>query len=506
MSQVGARNLARLAEVALERLGDYPSLHFEGTWHNSAVMWGRGARLAGGLIDHGIEPGDRVVVFMENQPDVPVIYHAVARAGAVIVPAIFLLTSDELARVISDSGAKAAITSPAFRQTVADACKEAPSLQFIISVGEELEALESFDSVPIVPRGDDDLAALVYTGGTTGRSKGVMLTHANLWEAGRAGHRSSYVSGLKRSLVSLPLSHSYGLLVYSVSMHADEQVESVLMRWFDATSWLQLAQLHKTQIAAVVPSMIELLLEQPLEEYDLSDLRYVVSGAAPLRMGALEAFSRRVPGVEVREGYGLTESAAVCSANPPGAVKRGSVGLPLEGTEIRLVDDSGNEVSSSEPGEILIRSDLVMAGYWNDPELTKRTIEDGWLHTGDIGRLDSDGYLSIVDRKKDLIIRGGFNVFPHDVEQALLEHDSVEAACVLGRPDELHGEEVLAFVVISKGAEVPTEELLSFAKQRLGGYKYPREIHVLPSLPLTLVGKVDRKALRALLTKEGVTA
>jgi long-chain acyl-CoA synthetase len=235
--------------------------------------------------------------------------------------------------------------------------------------------------------------------------------------------------------------------------------------------------------------MLYMLLAQPLEEYDLSELRYVACGAAPLARGALEEFVRRLPGVEIREGYGLTETSALVSTNPPGRTKAGTVGPPVPGTEVRIVE-----------GEICVRSELVMAGYWNAPELTAETIRDGWLYTGDMGRLDEDGYLTVVDRKKDLIIRGGFNVFPRDVEEALLEHAAVATACVLGRPDEVHGEEVVAFVTVSD--DVGEEELISFGRQRLGGYKYPREIHIVDQLPLTPVGKADRNALREKLELE----
>jgi long-chain acyl-CoA synthetase len=262
------------------------------------------------------------------------------------------------------------------------------------------------------------------------------------------------------------------------------------MRWFDAEGWLRLAQEHRVQIAPIVPSMLYLLLAQPLEEYDLSELRFVASGAAPLALGAIDEFMRRVPGVQIREGYGLTETSALVSTNPPGGCKHGTVGPPVGGTEVRIVE-----------GEVCVRSELVMAGYWNAPELTAETIRDGWLYTGDMGRLDEDGYLTIVDRKKDLIIRGGFNVFPRDVEEALLEHPAVATACVLGRPDPIHGEEVVAFVTLSEPVE--EEALVTFGRERLGGYKYPREIHVLDALPLTPVGKADRKALREALAEQG---
>jgi long-chain acyl-CoA synthetase len=480
-----SRNLARLAEETHERRGDYDALCFEGTWFRSGELFDRGVRLARGLVDLGVGPGDRVVVMMENSPDVAVVYHAIARAAGVVTPVIFLLGADELGRIVRDAEPALVIASPLVLETVEAAASG-------VHVVTDLAEHERGEPLPLVPRADDDLAALVYTGGTTGRAKGVMLTHANLWEAGRRGHEAGHVDGIDRSLSCLPLSHSYGLLVLNVSLHHPGRPQSVLMSWFDADAWLELAQAHRIQIAPVVPSMLYLLLREPLEDYDLSELRYVASGAAPLSAETIQEFVRRVPGVEIREGYGLTETSALVSTNPPGRVKYGTVGLPVPGTEVRIVD-----------GEVCVRSELVMKGYWNAPELTAETIREGWLYTGDMGRIDEDGYLTILDRKKDLIIRGGFNVFPRDVEEALLEHPAIATACVLGRPDEVHGEEVIAFVTLAE--EIAPEELVIFGRQRLGGYKYPREIHVLDALPLTPIGKLDRQALRELLTVQGGT-
>ena len=471
------RNLARLQEDVFERRGDYDALWFEGRWHSSGELFERGRRLAAGL---EVQPGDRVIVLMENSPDVPVAYHAIAHAGAVATPVIFLLTADELRRIVLDAEPSLIITSPTFRETVEEAADG-------VRIVDDLRATEA-EPRPLVPRRDDDLAALVYTGGTTGRAKGVMLTHANLWEAGRRGHEAGDVPGISRSLTSLPLAHSFGLLVLNVGLHQPERTVSVLMRWFDPETWLTLAQEHRVQIAAVVPSMVLMLLAQPVEDYDLSELRYLASGAAPLPLEAIAELERRLPGVGIREGYGLTETSALVSTNPPGRIRHGTVGLPVPGTEVRIAED----------GEVLVRSDLLMKGYWKAPESTAAAIEDGGLKTGDIGRLDDDGYLSIVDRKKDLILRGGFNVFPRDVEEALLEHPSISSACVVGRPDPTYGEEVVAFVTLSAAASL--EELVSFGRERLGGYKYPREIHVVGALPLTPVGKLDRKALREQLT------
>jgi long-chain acyl-CoA synthetase len=207
----------------------------------------------------------------------------------------------------------------------------------------------------------------------------------------------------------------------------------------------------------------------------------------------------RLPQLEVREGYGLTETTGLVSSNPPGRVKLGTVGPPVPGCEVRVVDDDDREVTAGEVGELCCRSPFVMQGYWRDAELTDEAMRGGWFHTGDLGSVDGDGYLTIVDRKKDLIIRGGFNVFPRDVEEALLEHPAVELAGVVGRPDERHGEEVVAFVSLRRGDETTPDDLVAFAKQRIGGYKYPREVRIVADVPLTPVGKVDRKSLRAML-------
>jgi long-chain acyl-CoA synthetase len=214
-------------------------------------------------------------------------------------------------------------------------------------------------------------------------------------------------------------------------------------------------------------------------------------------METAEEFIRRLPSVSIRQGYGLTETAAVISSNPIGRERPGSVGLPIPGTEVRILDDEGNEVAPGEVGEICARSPGVMKGYWGAPEITSDALRDGWLHTGDMGYRDDDGYLYIVDRKKDLIIRGGFNVYPRDIEDALVEHSAVQTAGVVGRPDPRHGEEVVAFVALHPGLDVTGEQLVDWARERIGGYKYPREVLIVDAVPLTPVGKVDRKALRA---------
>jgi long-chain acyl-CoA synthetase len=362
---------------------------------------------------------------------------------------------------------------------------------------ERLGEIEEASPGPIVERADDDLAALLYTGGTTGRAKGVMLSHANLWFTGEAVQKASHVPGVNRGLMTLPLSHSYGILVTIGGMQSPEAPVTVLLRWFDPRLFLEMIAEHRLQTSAVVPSMLHLLLEQPLEEFDLGSLVVLGCGAAPLARQTAAEIERRVPGVTVRQGYGLTETAALISTNPVGREKPGSVGVPIPGAEVRVVDDSGGVVAVGEVGEICCRSPAVMQGYWRSPDATAETIRDGWLHTGDVGYLDEDGYLFIVDRKKDVIIRGGFNVYPRDVEDALLEHPAVVGAGVVGRPDERHGEEVVAFVALRAPGLVSAEELVEWGRERIGGYKYPREVQFLDAMPLTAVGKLDRKALRS---------
>ncbi len=511
MTAVGAHNLARLVEQSHERTGDYPALLFEGRWHTSGELVSRSQRLAGGLAELGISPGDRVVVTMANCPEVAIAYQALWRAGAVVTPATFLLPPHELRHVIADAGASAVITTPEFAPKVTEAVAGLDGVRFVVcteAVGDDvlpLASLEEADARPIVPRADDDLAALLYTGGTTGRAKGVMLSHANLHFTGRCAHQTAHVPGVNRALTTLPLSHSYGLLVTIAGMHHPERGISVLLRWFEPNVFLTMIAEHELQLTAVVPTMLALLLATPLEDHDLSTLEWVSSGGAPLPAEVEREFCRRVPSVSIRQGYGLTETAALISTNPTGAVRSGSVGRPVPETEIRILDADGRSLPAGEVGEICCRSPGVMQGYWRSPEATAEALQDGWLHTGDVGYRDEDGYLYIVDRKKDLIIRGGFNVYPRDVEDSLTQHPAVQMAAVVGRPSDRHGEEVVAFVSLSPGAETAPEELIEWARGHIGGYRYPRELHVVDAIPLTAVGKVDRKALRAQVTEPAAT-
>jgi long-chain acyl-CoA synthetase len=507
---MGEHNLALRSERQLERLGDFDSLFFEGIWWSSATLADRAARLAAGLVAQGVGPGDRVVVVMANCPEVTITYNALWRAGAVVTPVIFLVSEKELHEVLVDSGAVAVVTTPEFLPKVNVALVAVPTVGFVVLAGRTadvspvpiLDHAQLCESAPagIVDRADDDLAALLYTGGTTGRSKGVPLTHANLFWCGQSSRAASEAPGefLGSTLLPLPLAHAYGLLVTCAGMHRPEPHRSFLMRWFDAAGWVKLAEEHRIARSALVPSMIQMLLAQPLESADLSAMRAVSSGAAPLAADVRDEFEARVPGVTVYEGYGCTESASIVSASPLGRRRKGSVGLPVPGCEVTVRDDDGHDVPDGGDGEICVRSPGVMSGYWHAPDATATTVVDRWLHTGDIGHLDADGYLYVVDRKKDLIIRGGFNVYPRDVEDVLLAHPAVAMAAVVGKPDARLGEEVVAFVSLREGAAVAPDELSAYVKDRLAANKYPREIRVVAEIPLTSVGKLDRKRLREL--------
>jgi long-chain acyl-CoA synthetase len=514
-------NLAWQAELALERQGDYDSLWYEGQWHSSGSLAGRAARLATGLAGLGVGPGDRLLVLMANCPEVLITYTAAWRAGAVVTPLIFLVTEDELRHALADSGAVGVVTTLEFLPKVTAALGGSPGVRFVLAPGAAANTAGSqasgvpvldFDEVasaepgPIADRSGTDLAALLYTGGTTGRSKGVPLTHANLLWCGSAAHQVSVRASITTSILPLPLAHAYGLLVLCGGLHRTDYIKTILMRWFDPAGWVKLAEEHRAQGSALVPSMIQMLLGQPLEEADLSALTAISSGAAPLPDEVRREFEARVPTATVYEGYGCTEAATLISANSLDARRIGSVGLPVPGVEISIQDDAGGMLPPGEDGEICVRSPGVMTGYWHTADSQATVLAGGWLHTGDIGHLDADGYLYVVDRKKDLIIRGGFNVYPRDVEEVLVAHPAVDAAGVVGRPDARLGEEVVAFVSLRPGATVTAEELTEHARRHLAATKYPRRITIVPAVPLTSVGKLDRKKLRQWVTESGESA
>jgi long-chain acyl-CoA synthetase len=505
-------SLQRLAEAAWARTGQGSQLYFEDQHWTGPQLADRSRKLSGGLREAGLRPGERVVICMANCPEVGISYQAIWRAGAVTTPVLFLLSPDELRHVLTDSGAVLVITTPEFLPKVTAAAAGVAAVRGIVVAGPaaggegvpllSFADLETASPAPIIDADPGSLAALLYTGGTTGRAKGVMISHNALSASSWAAMATSYDPVLTSMLVPLPLSHVYGLMINAMQLHSIDPGTTVLMRWFDPAGWLRLMQEHRVTTSAVVPSMLQMLLQQPLEDYDLSALVRINSGAAPLPAQVAGDLERRLPGVEIAEGYGCTETAAIISTSPIGGARRGSVGIPAPGVDLRIERPDGTEAAPGEDGEICIAGPLVMTGYWNSPAETREALRGGYLHTGDVGRLDGDGYLYIVDRIKDLIIRGGYNVYPRDAEDALVRHPDVVAAAVVGRPDPKYGEEVVAFVQLRAGAEVTAAELIAFGKEHLSAVKYPREIQIIDAIPLTSVMKTDRKKLRALLAAQ----
>jgi long-chain acyl-CoA synthetase len=361
------------------------------------------------------------------------------------------------------------------------------------SFAEEI-ARES-DRFESVPRADGDLAVILYTSGTTGTPKGVALSHANLESNARSAASLSELDRERWGVGVLPLSHSYGLTVMNAGHILGTR--AALLRWFNPEEVLRTIQEFRAESMSGVPTMFVYLLHYPeASRYDTSSMRVWGSGAAPLPVEVVEPFEQRFGG-KLLEGYGLTEASPVVSAHRLSGVRKlGSVGQPIPGVTVSIRDDEDRALAADEVGEVCVKGPNVMVGYYRNPEETAKTIRGGWLRTGDMGRLDSDGFLYIVERKKDLIIRGGFNIYPRDVEEALYAFPAVAEAAVIGRPDPWMGEEVVAFVVLKPGQPATADEVMSFCQSRLARYKCPKEIRFVDALPKSPVGKILRKELR----------
>jgi long-chain acyl-CoA synthetase len=491
-------NLARLGEESVQRWGEYVSLVFEGREWTNVEQQRRAGRVAHALRRLGVAPGDRVVVLLPNCPEVLQAYAGILKAGGVIVPVVFLLGPAEVRHILADADARVVVTAPEFL----DRIEGWTGVVVLVGAGggglawDELVAGEP-DTFPTVERADDDLAVLLYTAGTTGRPKGVALSHANLASNARAAARLYELDRTRWALMVLPLSHSYGLTVMNAGSILGTR--GVLLRWFNPEAVLEAIQRYRVESMSGVPTMFVYLLHYPeADRFDTSSMRLWGSGAAPLPLEIVEPFERKFGG-RILEGYGLTEASPVVSAHRLSGVRKlGSVGQPLPGVEVAILDATDRPVPTGELGEVAVRGPNVMLGYYRMPEETARTLRNGWLHTGDMGRLDDDGYLYIVERKKDLIIRGGFNVYPREVEEVLYAHPAVAEAAVVGMHDALMGEEVRAFVVLKPGATADAGALIDFCRERLARYKCPKDVRLVDRLPKSPVGKILKTALRAM--------
>lgn len=498
-------NIARLAERNVERFGEYAQLMFEGSTFTNVQLLDRASRLAAALADAGVKPGDRVGVMMPNMPEVPITYGAILRCGAVVMPMVFLLAPPEIAHILADSGATFVVTSPEFAPNVRLACRDVPNPPRLIVAGPdaaESDALfldqmlrDATDPHPLFERDRDDLAVVMYTSGTTGRPKGVMLSHGNLTFNAESAARAVDLRDGDVSLQCLPQSHLFGL---SSSVTASMfKITGALLRWFTAEGFFDAVTRLRAASSAVVPSMLTYMLSHPeFDACDWSGFRWVVVGAAPVPVELAEEFERRT-GARVLEGYGLTETSPTVSVMRADEPRRlGSCGRPIPGIEVAILDDDDLPVAAAETGEVCVRGPNVMQGYYNQPDETALVMRNGWFHTGDMGFVDSDGYLHITERKKDLIIRGGFNVFPRDVEEVLYRHPAVQECAVVGAPDPRLGEEVVAYIVLRPGREAGEEEILRHCRESLARYKTPKRVKFVADLPKNPIGKILKRALR----------
>jgi long-chain acyl-CoA synthetase len=494
--------LPALLRAQASRMPDQPFVRWRGRTVSYAEFDVRTDALAAGLAELGVQPGDVVSVMLPNRLELIEAWWAILKAGAVFGPVNPALTAPEAAYVLGHSHAKAIVTDSRGVDTLA-AERDAPELQrlrHMISADGDGEL--TLDSLAArggpVPRGrprPGDLAEVLYTSGTTGKPKGAMLTHGNiLANAAMGAELLPLVAGERVGMI-LPLFHVNAQVVTCI-IPMMIGCEVVMWERFSAsTFWQAVAEFEPVAISAV-PTILAAVLHTADAPAGRTSLRYVNCGAAPLSRELLEAFENRFD-IRILEGYGLTESTCISSVNPYyGVRKPGSIGLPVRGQQMKIVAPDGSAAEDGELGEIVVKGPNVMAGYLHNPEATAEAIRDGWLHTGDVGYADSDGYFFIVDRSKDMIIRGGENIYPREIEEVLYTHAGVLECAVIGIPDEVRGEEVLAVVAPRPGAELDGDELRAFAAERLAAFKVPRRVEVRAALPKNATGKILKQPLR----------
>ena len=445
--------------------------------------------LAGRLDNQNITAGDVVAIMLPNRVELVTLLFAAWRVGAAVTPLNPALTAEEANYQLADSRAKLVVADPAA------IAKIDHSLARVVPV-EQVSAPQTVGAAPRLRPAPDEVALLIYTSGTTGRPKGVMLDHANISAMAGMIIDSLALSPSDRTLLILPLFHANGIMVSIVSPLAAGG-STVIAPRFDATTfWPQVETARPTYLSAV-PTIYAMLTALPEDvKPDTSSLRFAICGAAPASVEQLRAFERRYQ-VSLVEGYGLSEGTVCSTLNPvDGLRKPGSVGLPLPGQEVRIADGEGHFLPVGRAGEVVVRGPNVMRGYLGKPEETATALQDGWLHTGDVGRFDEDGYLYLVDRVKDMIIRGGENIYPQEIESVLHAHPAVLEALVVGRPDPILGEEPVAFVALRNGHMVEPEELVAHCRKSLARFKVPRAVYIEESLPKNPIGKLVKGPLR----------
>ena len=531
--EVPSINLARLLADAACDFPHAPALHFEGRTTSYAELAERAWRFAGTLASLGVTRGTRVGLILPNSPQAVVAFFAILRVGGVVVQNNPTYTERELEHQLGDSGVEVLVCLDLVYERVKPLRERLGIREVIVtSVIDELPAVKRV-LAPYTKRGREasagiardepvlrwrdlarrgdakppeagvdpavDLALLQYTGGTTGLSKGVMLSHANL-SANVEQVRAWFPDadpGHEIMMAVLPFFHVYGLTV-CLLLGVRLRAALVLQPRFDLNQVLEAVDHYRPTLFPGVPTMyVAINRAAAAGGHDLSSIKACLSGAAALPLEVAERFER-FSGGRLVEGYGLSECSPVALANPIyGKRKAGTIGMPLPDTQARVAEpeDPSRTLPSGKPGELALRGPQVMLGYWNRPEETAQVLRDGWLLTGDMAVMDDEGYFSIVDRKKDLIIAGGYNIYPREVEEVLYQHPKVIEVCVAGVPDSYRGETVKAFIVLRQGEQATAEEIREFAKQKLASYKVPSLVEFRDDLPKTIIGKPLRRVL-----------
>ncbi|MEA2410893.1 MAG: long-chain acyl-CoA synthetase [Thermoleophilaceae bacterium] len=490
-----SRNLATVLTDTAAEHPDNVAIKLDDTELPYKFLDGASAHVAGLLREKGVEPGDRVGIMLPNVPYFPVIYYGILRAGAVVVPMNPLLKGREVEFYIKDPESKVLFAWHDFAEAAEKGSADTDAELILVEPGEFEDVVGEAEAVTeVAERDGDDTAVILYTSGTTGTPKGAELTHDNLL---------SNVETILDSLIeiqpddvvlgALPFFHSFGQTCGLNSCMKAGGTLTLIPR-FDPDKALEIIQRDRVTIFDGVPTMyVGMLHADSAGSADTSCLRLCVSGGSAMPGEVLRAFEEKF-GCNILEGYGLSETSPVASFNHPDRERKvGSIGTPVAGVEMRVVDEDGADVDEGDVGEIAIRGPNVMKGYWRKDDATAEAIKDGWFHTGDMAKVDSDGYFFIVDRKKELIIRGGYNVYPREVEEALYEHPAVQEVAVVGVPDDKMGEEVGAAVVLKQDEDVSVDELRDFVKGEVASYKYPRKIWIVDELPKGPTGKILKR-------------
>jgi long-chain acyl-CoA synthetase len=481
-------NLASILVDSASRRGDATALKLDDAELSYAMLDGASAHVAGLLRERGVEPGDRVGIMLPNVPYFAVCYYGILRAGAVVVPMNVLLKGREVAFYCGDPDSKLVFVWHDFAEAGETGAEQAGTDCIVVKPGEFEDLVGAAPAVTeVAERAEDDTAVILYTSGTTGTPKGAELTHSNLRRNAQIADSLFGLGDEAMTLGALPLFHSFGQTCgLNATVFAGGCL--TLIPRFDPEKALEIIERDGVNVFQGVPTMYAAMLNAA-GSHDSSSLQVCVSGGAALPVEILRGFEEKF-GCKVLEGYGLSETSPVASFNHPDRERKpGSIGTPVEGVEMKLADEEDGV------GEIAIRGHNVMKGYWRKPDATEEVMRDGWFHTGDLAQVDEDGYFFIVDRKKDMIIRGGYNVYPREIEEVLYEHPAVREAAVVGVPHDELGEEIGAAVALKDGEEVGADELQAFVKEQVAAYKYPRRIWFVDELPKGPTGKILKREI-----------